>query len=289
MNIENILTVDVEDWFHICGVENVLSESVSSQLHSRVAENTLKILKVLDTKGIFATFFILGVVADRHPDLVRFIQNAGHEIATHGYAHQRVYTMTPELFRNDVNRSVRAITQITGLPVLGYRAPEWSIQNDALWALDILQQEGFAYDSSMAPLPIIGNPAYTTVPHLLSLKKGKLWEIPPLVATTPLLNLPLGGGWGLRTFPYALIRSTIRKLNRQGQPALIYLHPREFDPETPRIRLPLMKMFVLHAGLERTGKRLARLLDDFKFTTVTDAIKKYQPTEPIPVTRFVLP
>lgn len=289
MNMENILTVDVEDWFHICGVENVLSEAITSQLQSRVVENTLKILKILDQKGGCATFFILGTVADRHPDLVRAIQSAGHEIATHGYAHQQVYTMTPESFRHDVIRSVRAITQATGLPVEGYRAPEWSIRNDALWALDILQQEGFAYDSSMAPLPIIGNQAFNTVPHLLTLEKGEIWEIPPLVATTPLVNLPLGGGWGLRTFPYTLIRFTIRKFNRQGWPALIYLHPREFDPETPRIRLPLSKMFVLHAGIERTEKRLTRLLEDFKFTTVTDAMKQFQPAEPISVTKYARP
>ncbi len=281
MSLENILTVDVEDWFHICGVENVLPESVASQLQSRVAENTLKILRILDKRGVSATFFVLGAVAESQPDLIKTIQNAGHEIATHGYAHQRVYTMTPESFRIDVNTSARIISQITGHPVKGYRAPEWSIRNDSLWALDILLQEGFVYDSSMAPLPIIGSQAYKKIPHLLNLEKGKLWEIPPLVATTPMVNLPLGGGWGLRTFPYTLIRSTIRKLNRQAQPALIYLHPREFDPQNPRIRLPLIKTFVLCAGIERTEKRLARLLDDFKFTTVSDAIKQYKTKEPL--------
>jgi polysaccharide deacetylase family protein (PEP-CTERM system associated) len=276
MNIENIITVDVEDWFHICGVENVLPESITPQLESRVNKNTLTILKLLDEKGIHATFFVLGVVAERHPDLIKAIQNAGHEIATHGYAHQRVYTMTPESFRKDLNLSVHTISQITGRPVKGYRAPEWSIRNDSLWALDILLQEGFEYDSSMAPLPIIGSQGYETVPHLLTLEKGALWEIPPLVATTPIVNLPLGGGWGLRTFPYTLIRSTIRKLNSQAQPALIYLHPREFDPDNPRVRLPLTKTFVLCAGIERTEKRLGRLLDDFKFTNVSAAIKQQQ-------------
>ena len=201
-------------------------------------------------------------------------QQHGHEVATNGYGHQRVYTMTPEIFRQDLKKSVSVISQITGSDITGYRAPEWSIRDDSLWALDILKQEGFVYDSSMAPLPIIGNPGNTRTPHLLSLKGGRLWEVPPLVAATPLVNLPLGGGWGLRTFPYRLIRSSIRRLNRRAQPALVYLHPREFDLKSPRIQLPLITRFVLHAGVERTERRLARLLDDFTFTTVSEILEQ---------------
>jgi hypothetical protein len=144
----------------------------------------------------------------------------------------------------------------------------------SLWALDILQQEGFEYDSSMAPLPIIGNPHYATIPYRLILNQGHLWELPPLVATTPLVNLPLGGGWGLRIFPYNFIRSTILKLNSQGRPAVIFLHPREFDLNNPRIRLPLVRKFVLYARIERTGKRLDRLMDDFDFTSVSAVLDK---------------
>ena len=274
MTVENILTVDVEDWFHICGVEKLIPEANWPQLENRVTINTMKILEVLRQKRVKATFFVLGFVAERHPDLIRKIQRAGHEIATHGYAHRRVYTMSPETFRQDLIKAVSIISAITGYHVKGYRAPEWSIRDDSLWALDILQQEGFEYDSSMAPLPIIGNPEYATIPHRLTLNQGYLWELPPLVATTPLVNLPLGGGWGLRVFPYNLIRFTILKLNNQGRPAVIFLHPREFDLDNPRIRLPLVKKFVLDARIKSTGKRLARLLDDFKFTTVSAVLKK---------------
>jgi len=274
MTVENILTVDVEDWFHICGVEKLIPEASWPQLESRVTENTMKILEVLRQKRIKATFFVLGFVAERHPDLVKRIERAGHEIATHGYAHRRVYTMSPDTFRQDLKNAVNIISGITGCSVKGYRAPEWSIRDDSLWALDILQQEGLEYDSSMAPLHIIGNPDYATIPHRLILDQGHVWEFPPLVAPTPLVNLPLGGGWGLRIFPYNLIRSTILKLNNQGWPAVIFLHPREFDLDNPHIRLPMSKKFVLDARVERTGKRLGRLLDDFCFTSVSAVLKK---------------
>jgi polysaccharide deacetylase family protein (PEP-CTERM system associated) len=274
MTVENILTVDLEDWFHICGVDNLIPESSWPQLESRVAENTFKILDILSQKKVQATFFVLGYIAENHPGLIREIEKAGHEIATHGYAHKQVYTMTPDVFRHDLLKAVGIITGITGHPVKGYRAPEWSIRDDSLWALDILQQEGFEYDSSMTPLPIIGNQNYSRTPYRLTLDKGPLWEFPPMVGSTPLVNLPLGGGWGLRVFPYNLIRSTIRELNRQGQPAVIFLHPREFDGNNPRIRLPLAKKFVLDARVVRTEKRLERLFDDFGFTSVSNILKK---------------
>lgn len=274
MIAENILTIDLEDWFHICGVEELVPETLWPQLESRVEENTKTILNILGEKGVTATFFVLGFVAERHADLIKAIIKGGHEIATHGYAHQRVYTMTPDDFRKDLRKAVRIISNITGLPVKGYRAPEWSIRDDSLWALDILKEEGFEYDSSMTPLPLIGNPAYSIVPHKLKLNDGYLWEFPPLVAVNPLINLPLGGGWGLRIFPYRLIRTTIQKRNRRGFPVLIFLHPREFDRSNPRIKLPLSKEFILRARIERTEKRLHRLLQDFAFTSVSHVLKK---------------
>lgn len=273
MIVQNILTVDLEDWFHICGVEELIPESSWPRLESRVQVNTSRILEILGRKSVKATFFVLGFIAERHPDLVKEIQGHGHEIATHGYNHERVYTMTPERFRRDLRKSVSIISAITGHPVKGYRAPEWSIRDDSLWALDILQQEGFEYDSSMAPLHIIGNPDYSRTPCRLNLDKGSLWEFPPLVAPAYLVNLPLGGGWGLRVLPYNLIRSTIRRLNDEGRPGLIFLHPREFDLNSPRVRLPLAKKFVLDARFESTGKRLDRLLDDFHFTSLSNVLK----------------
>lgn len=274
MSVENILTIDVEDWYHICGVDELIPEKAWPQLESRVTINTLNILDILSQKRVEATFFVLGFVAEKHPELIERINEAGQEIAVHGYAHRRVYTMTHDSFRQDLNKAANIISQITGRPVKGYRAPEWSIRDDSLWALEILHQEGFEYDSSMASLPIIGNQDYATIPHERTLAKGHIWEFPPFVATTPLINLPLGGGWGLRVFPYNLIRSSIQRLNNQGYPAVIFLHPREFDAHNPRIKLPLAKRFVLEAQFEKTEKRLHRLLDDFRFTSVSNFLQK---------------
>jgi polysaccharide deacetylase family protein (PEP-CTERM system associated) len=274
MTVHNILTVDLEDWYHICGVDHLLPETGWPDLESRVEQNTLKILDVLRRRHVTATFFVLGYIADRHRDLIRKIQDDGHEIATHGYAHRRVYTMTPREFRGDLIKAIDAVATITGLPVRGYRAPEWSIRDDSSWALDILQEEGLEYDSSMAPLPIIGNPDYPRTAYRMKLDGGSLWEFPPLTAATPLINLPVGGGWGLRTFPYTVVRAAIQRLNRGGNPAVIFLHPREFDHHNPRVGLPPAKRFVLHARVASTAQRLECLLDDFYFTSISTVLKK---------------
>ena len=276
MTIFNILTIDLEDWFHICGVQPYLPAERWDALESRVVVNTHAILDILARYRVIATFFVLGYVAERHPDLIGEIAEQGHEIAVHGYRHQRVYRMSPERFRQDLRRAVRAVAPLAGQKINGFRAPEWSIRDDSLWALDILQEEGLRYDSSMAPLPIIGNPHYARTPYRRALTHGSLWELPPLVAPTPLGNLPVGGGWGLRVFPYRLIRDTIRALNDQGQPAVLFLHPREFDRHPPQASLPLLKRFVIDARIERTPKRLARLLDDFKFAS----IRQYLDSQP---------
>ncbi|MDX9786172.1 MAG: polysaccharide deacetylase family protein [Desulfobacterales bacterium] len=272
MAVENILTVDVEDWYHICGVTHVLPRHRWPQLESRVKANTHKILDILNCYRVQATFFVLGYVAERHPDLIAAISSRGHEIASHGYSHRRVYTMTPAQFRADLRKSIAIISGITGTPVCGYRAPEWSIREDSRWALDILLEEGITFDSSMAPLHIIGNPKYRKIPHWLSLRNGRMLEVPPLVLPTGWINWPAGGGWGLRTLAYRWIRSRIEKLNQTGQPAVIFIHPREFDLLTPRLRLPRIKNFVLFAGVEPTQTRLQRLLKDFRFTHLSRAV-----------------
>ncbi len=272
MAVKNILTIDVEDWFHVCGVSDYIPRKDWPSLESRVVENTLRILDIITNFECRATFFILGQVAERHPHLVSTIQKAGHEISSHGYAHRRVYTMSPETFREDLLRSIDILQRITGTPVKGYRAPEWSIRRDSLWALDILAEAGMLYDSSMAPLPIIGDPAYSRVPWKHSIGWKRLWEMPPLVGATPLVNLPLGGGWGLRTLPYAYVRSVIQKFNDAGTPALIFLHPREFDPNCPAVKLPFIKRLVLNGGFKSTPERLERLLKDFEFESVSDFI-----------------
>jgi polysaccharide deacetylase family protein (PEP-CTERM system associated) len=280
MTVKNILTVDVEDWFHICGVKDRIPRETWPGLESRVTQNTLKILAVLGLHGVKATFFVLGYVAERYPELIKKIQAAGHEIATHGYGHTRVYSMSPQSFRQDLRQAIQILKSITNRPVKGYRAPEWSIREDSLWALEILKHEGIEYDSSMAPLPIIGNRHYPKRPYRRNLGNGSLWEFPPLVIPFPFIPLPIAGGWGLRVFPYGLIRSEIMRCNNRGNPALIYIHPREFDLDCPRIALPWTKHFVLHARIERTNKRLNRLLKDFLFTSIEEYMAIQRQAEP---------
>ena len=268
MPLKNILTIDLEDWFHICGVGDYLPRETWPKLESRIVDNTRRILNLLDRARTCATFFVLGSVAERFPELISTIHQAGHEISSHGYSHQRVYTMTKDSFREDIKRSVDILTDITGVAVKGYRAPEWSVRDDSLWALDILLEQQMAYDSSMAPLHIIGNPSYSRIPRIHKLSHGSLWELPPLTISFPGVNFPAGGGWGLRTFPYRMICSEIRRWNRQGMPAVMFFHPREFDSGCPQVTLPLIKRLVINGGFSDTEKRLARLLRDFEFTSV---------------------
>ena len=276
MSVRNIITVDLEEWFHVCGLEDRFPQARWPALEARVIESTERLLRIFSHSGVRATFFVLGAIAEQHPDLIGHIRDEGHEIASHGYAHQRVYDMTPAHFRDDLRKASGLLSAITKKPVKGYRAPEWSIRDDSLWALDILIEEGFLYDASMTPLPIIGNPRYSRLPVRLQRAQGALWEFPPLVAATPFVNLPLGGSWGLRVFPYRMLRNAIRNMNAREQPALIYLHPRELDPACPRVKLPLYRSMALYAGTRAVEGKLLRLLDEFTFTAAEDILAQYQ-------------
>jgi peptidoglycan-N-acetylglucosamine deacetylase len=266
----HILTVDLEEWFHICGVGSALPRAGWERLESRVTGDTLALLALLDRYRARATFFVLGWVAEQRPELVREIARRGHEIASHGYFHQRVYTLTPRQFERDLRGSLEILTPLADRPIRGYRAPEWSIRDDSLWALSILARAGLCYDASMAPLPLIGNPRYARAIHVRETTCGTLVEVPPLVGATPWVNLPLGGGWGLRTFPYILIRAAMRQCHQRGDPAVLFLHPRDMGRRYPRTRLPWYKRFVVSGGLWPACVVLERLLAENRFTSVAD-------------------
>ncbi len=277
VKIHNILSIDLEDWYHICGVQDYLPRQSWPSLAGRVRVNTDKILKILAARQIKASFFVLGDIAEKEPELIRRIAAHGHEIALHGYAHKRVYRMTPTEFRQDLQKALDIITPMIKCKVLGFRAPEWSIRDDSAWALEILCEKGFLYDSSMAPLPFIGNQDYPDIPYVHKLEGGVLTEFPPLVAQTFFTNLPVGGGWGLRVFPYQIIKAAINKLNERGLPATIFLHPFEFDRNLPKVKLPLIKNLVRRARIISTPKRLERLLNDFEFTTTKRVLERMRP------------
>ncbi len=275
MAVKNILTVDVEDWFHICDIEHILPSSCWDRCENRVQANVEKILTLFSKFKVKATFFVLGYVAERTPEVVKMIHGEGHEIASHGYGHVQVYKQSQDEFLRDLLRTKTLIEGMIGERVVGYRAPQWSIckgKRDSYWALDLLVQNGFLYDSSIAPLRFIGIPNAPTTPYTVSTPHGEIKEFPPLVMRSTLGNLPIGGGWGLRVFPYGSIQRTINELNCMGHPALIFCHPSDFDPLPPSISLPWIKRFVCYGKIRTTEERMTRLLNDFEFSTMQRAL-----------------
>jgi polysaccharide deacetylase family protein (PEP-CTERM system associated) len=244
------------------------------RFESRVVANTERILGLLDEARVSATFFVLAWNAERHPELVRRIAAAGHEIASHGYAHRLIYDQTPDAFRADVTRAKTILEDILGTPVLGYRAPSLSITPRSLWALDVLIDCGFRYSSSVIPMrdSLFGYPDAARFPYVIRARDGqRLLEFP--ITTTRLLgrNLPLGGGGFLRVLPYHYLRWGMRRVNRQErQPAIVYIHPWEIDPGQPRLATAGKRGFSTHyVGLAGAESKLRRLLRDFRFTSVS--------------------
>jgi len=270
--MKNAFTVDVEDWFHICGVEGPLAFEHWEQLPSRVEANTRDLLDLLDAYGVRATFFILGWIAERYPDLVALILDAGHEVGAHGFAHRRVYELTPESFGHDLERNVAALTAAGADSVVGFRAPEWSINDRSLWALDVLVRSGFRFDSSMTPLRIIGNPAYPQVIHTRRTPAGQITEFPPLVARRFGQNIPAGGGWGLRMSPPGTTIREIQRRNRSGDSIALFVHPWELDEDPPPIELRAAHRFVHCFKIAGFRARLSDVLRHVEFAGMEEIL-----------------
>lgn len=284
--VVNALTVDVEDYFHVSAFEGHVSRAAWENFESRVCRNTERLLSMFEEAKVSATFFVLGWVAERHPALVRAIAQSGHEIASHGFSHTLVYEMTPEVFREDVRRAKAVLEAISGTPVLGYRAPSYSITRDSLWALDVLASEGHVYDSSIFPIyhDRYGMPECPRHPHRFGLEFGEIWEFPGSTVRWGGQNLPIGGGGYFRLLPYAWTRWGIEYVNRvERRPVIFYLHPWEIDPEQPRVAAPFLSRFRHYRNLEKTEARLRRLLDQFRFGTAFDVLSMAA-TAPIAVT-----
>lgn len=267
--VRNSITIDVEEWFHVCGAELPAADIPMD----RVTDNIEHLLALFAVAGVQATFFMLGCVAEALPGLAPRIAAAGHEIASHGWSHSLVSQLTPEQFRQEVQRTSALLLRQTGQQPVGFRAPRWSLNwQEAPWTFAILAEEGFRYDSSCTPLAGLGDPRGSRTPQQLLTSAGPLWEIPPLVTPALLTNLPTGGGWGFRFFPRALIERTISQLNRQGQPAVFFIHPREVDPLGPRLAMPFWREFITYGSRHDAAPRLSHLLKRHTFVPLKDLV-----------------
>jgi len=268
----NALTVDLEDWYHVCGGGRHTDPRVWDEYEDRVTRNTDKILRMLSAYSCKATFFVLGYIAERNPELVKRIHDEGHEIAVHGYYHKRVFEMTPAEFEDDLLMSISAVKSITHENVLGFRAPEWSIRDNAQWAFPIIRKAGLRYDSSTVPLTRMGDRSYKKTPHKIDTPYGELYEFPLTTFKLFWENLPYTGGLPMRVAPYFFICSSIKKLNGMGIPAISYIHPWEFDKDQPEIELPISRRFMHYFNIQATRPKIEGLLKQFRFAPVKDVL-----------------
>jgi polysaccharide deacetylase family protein (PEP-CTERM system associated) len=270
-SIVNVLSVDVEEYFHPSEVQPYLNGVDRRLLPSRVEKQTLEVLELFAQYGVTGTFFIVGTVAELQPQLVREIAAAGHEIGCHSYAHQLVYNMTPEQFRLDTRRCLNALGDATGVQVRAYRAPSYSITRKSLWALDVLADMGFTHDSSIYPIAHdrYGICGFNRHAQMIQTSSGPICEVP--IASVEFANgrtAPVGGGAYLRLLPYRYTAAGIRRINTEGEPACVYFHPWELDSEQPHLAKGLIARLRTYSGLRSMAGKLNNLLNDFRFASM---------------------
>jgi polysaccharide deacetylase family protein (PEP-CTERM system associated) len=276
--ILNAMTIDVEDYFHVAALAQSIDRSKWDSMEYRAEANTRRLLDLFDESRLRATFFVLGWVARRSPGLVREIQRRGHEVASHGMSHKLVFNQTPEEFSSETYESKALLEDITGQAVRGYRASTYSITRRSLWALDILHEAGFEYDSSIFPIrhDLYGITDAPQVPSRIQTPKGaSIVEFP--MSTAPMFGtrIPVSGGGYFRLLPYWLTRKGLRMLNHElGRPFIFYLHPWEVDPEQPRVRTSWKSRFRHYTNLDQCEARLRRLIGEFRFGPVRDVLKQ---------------
>lgn len=266
--MKNALSIDLEDWFCVYNLSQVIKREEWENYDLRVVENTKRILSLLDRHQVTATFFVLGWIAEQAPDLIREIDQRGHEIATHGYSHTVITAMTPESYEEDLKKAIQITKQCVDQEILGYRAPSFTITPKTMWAIDILTRNGIRYDSSV--FPISYHPDYGVPDAPLSIYKhnDSLIEFPLTCVKIMGRTIPCCGGGYFRIFPYFVTRYLLRLCNGGGRPAIFYFHPWEIDPDQPRVKLSWQKTFRHYFNLTKTFNRLDRLLSDFEFTSV---------------------
>ncbi len=281
--MRNALTIDVEDYFHVSAFESSIQRKQWENLPQRALSNTLRVLDILNYWGLRGTFFILGWIAERHPALIKRIASTGHEVACHGYAHQRITTMTPRAFEQDIDRARKLLQDISGQPVYGYRAPSYTITGKTMWALDKLIDAGFTYDTSIFPIhhDIYGMPGAKRFPHVITRPEGSILEFPPTTLSLRMLgkrfNLPVAGGGYLRLLPASWVSAAFRRINREGNPCMLYFHPWEIDPHQPRVKASFKSRFRHYLNLETTEAKLRVLFSQHRFASMHAVLQYLRP------------
>lgn len=280
------LSVDVEDYYHVEAFADRITPEMWPNFPRRVAENTRRVLELFDRAGARATFLVLGWVAEREPQLVREIAAAGHELGCHSYLHQPVWRLTPDQFREDTRRAVSAIQDATGHKVIGYRAPTFSIVRKSLWALELLAEEGFVYDSSVFPIhhDLYGMPEAPRFTFRWQCGGGRsIFEIPMTTVRLWGWNLPAAGGGYLRILPMAYTRWALdRNRKRHGEPSVVYFHPWEIDPGQPRLSGKRKSVFRHYFNLNKMEERIGGLLRGRRFVALQDYLQNRLAGGPLP-------
>jgi len=268
------LTFDIEEHFQVSRFDSPIRRRHWGAFESRVTANTCKVLDLLARYETKATFFVLGWVAERHPGLIKQIAACGHEIASHGYMHELVTAQTPELFRADVRQAKLVLEDLTGSPVQGYRAPGFTITRETLWALPILAEEGYTYDSSVVPIrhDHCGLPGSDPWHHLKQTSSGPIWEVPPSTVNLGGVRVPIAGGSYFRLLPFSALCGLMRRVEQKGRPLVMYFHPWELDPHQPHMEGPFLSRMFHYMNLDKMEFRISTLMNAFRFGSIAEQI-----------------
>ena len=269
----NIITFDLEEWFHILELPDRMPPAINGPLTSHTRQSLDGYLALLQAHKVTCTFFVLGAIAERNPEVVLQIHLAGHEIASHGYDHELITQLTPEKLKSDLMRSKYILEEIIGCEVSGYRGPGFSIRQHNLWAFDAIAEAGYAYDATVYPGKHGhgGLPGLPVSPFFLKTEKGSVLEEYPVTLADMLIGkTAFAGGGYFRLFPFAVISSLYKKMNEMNMPVISYFHARDFDPGVPRVRMPLHRHFKCYVNLKSTFSKLERLLKTYPCCSIRD-------------------
>jgi len=282
-NNTNILSIDLEEWFHPEYVQKKVTNPLRSEYY--ITHSLSKVLQILDEYKICATFFIVGEIAEKFPNIVEEICVRGHEVAFHRFFHEPMWMLDAKSFQSEIEKFDSIVHSITGEECLGFRAPSFSLNNETRWALDVLEESGYIYDSSVFPTKtsLYGVPSAPVIPYRPShdsiIKEDedrKLFEFPLLIYQIACFRIPAAGGFYNRFLPITIIERAIKKMNSSGNPAVLFFHPWEVDKSTPKLKLGLMKSFITYHNLNKTEEKLRYLLSRFRFTSFRDFIEEWK-------------